>query len=110
QVYLRDVSQRTTSILGRASGPHGTLANFGAVGPPAISADGSAAIFSSFSTNLGDDPTGGAFTRVHLRRLNTAAQEDELISRPSGAGPFASGAQGGSVAAGHSASADGRLR
>ena len=109
QVYLRDLAQRTTSILGRASGPHGALGNFGALGPPAISADGSAAIFSSFSTNLGDDPSGRAFPRVHLRRLSTLGQQNELISRPSGTGPFLSGVQGGSVSAGRSASADGRF-
>jgi hypothetical protein len=108
QVYVRDLSAATTSLIGRASGPNGVPANFGASGPVAISADGSAAIFESNATNLGDDPSGGNFDRVHLRRIASPGQQLELVSRPSGTGAFATGVAP-SESGPNDVSADGRF-
>jgi Tol biopolymer transport system component len=108
QVYMRDLHAGTTTIISRAAGPGGAVSNFGSFGPVAISADGSAAVFESFSTNLGDDPTGDGFARVQLRRLTTPGQEDVLASRPSGTGAFGSPTSGNQSEFGRAVSANGR--
>jgi Tol biopolymer transport system component len=109
QAYVRDVSTNTTSVLNRGPGSAGALGDgFGS--DPTISPDGSAALFTSTSTNLGDFP-GNRFERVHLRTLppnDVTAGSVQLISRPSGTAPFHSLTDESDLAVGKSISADGR--
>jgi Tol biopolymer transport system component len=93
----------TPQLLDRASGSTGVQGNFDSTAP-AISADGSTAVFASRSSNLG---AGGGidFARVYARHL--AGDQLELVSRPDGAGPFASGVRESQIQ-GRAVSTDGR--
>ena len=86
-LYVRDATAARTTLLNRAAGPAGAPGDVGTGARPAISADGSAALFASSAHNLGDDPA--PFARVHVRRLDSGAVE--LVSRPDGTAPFSSG-------------------
>jgi Tol biopolymer transport system component len=91
QAYVRDLPTDTTSVLNRASGASGALGENDSSDPD-IAPDGSAAIFSTRSGNLGDG-SGDRFERVQLRTLpsaDVASGTDELISRPGGSAPFQS--------------------
>lgn len=108
QAYVRDLASTTTALLNRASGPAGTLGD-GYSGSPVLSTDGSLALLTSLSGNLGLGG-GDRFSRVYLRTLPTGSGVGdgtlELISRPSGTAPFmsltdtSSPAQSGAVSAG----------
>ncbi len=103
-LYVRDATATRTTLLNRAAGPAGAPGDVGAGAPPAISADGSAALFASSAHNLGDDPA--PFVRVHVRRLDSGAVE--LVSRPDGTAPFSSGIADSNVQQG-AVSDDGRF-
>jgi Tol biopolymer transport system component len=106
QAYLRDVPKGTTKLLNRTPGADGTAGD-GNSFEPTLSADGSAALFTAFSTNLGDDP--GEFGRVRVRRLDAPGEPVEIVSRPSGTDPLPSSARSSFLNGSASASADGRF-
>jgi TolB protein len=110
QSYVRDVKTATTSLLNRAAGADGAPGDGVSADPPAISADGTTALFGALSSNLGDGAVG-RFTTVHVRELSTPLQAVELVSRPSGSGPLtASGSDDSSFRpSGSVVSADGRF-
>ena len=90
QTYLRDIDSTTTAkttLVSRAGGADGAEGNRPSATPPAISANGSVALFGSQATNLGDGQVG-PFAAVHVRELSTLRQDVELVSRPSGGGPL----------------------
>ncbi len=80
--FVHDLGDGSTTLVSRADGPAGAVAN-SAVGPPGISADGTKVAFSSTASNLGvDNPDSGGLT--YLRDLATGA--NQLVSRSDGAG------------------------
>jgi Tol biopolymer transport system component len=86
QTYVRDVKTEatsTTNLLNRPAGPGAVAGDGESPTPPAISADGSVALFGSDSKNL-DDGQAGRFAAVHARQLDTNRQEVDLVSRSSG--------------------------
>jgi Tol biopolymer transport system component len=90
-------------LLDRQAGPTGAPGG-GSSSQAGISADGTKTLFTSSSRNLGAG--GPDFNRMYLRHLDTEALD--VISRPSGTGPFLTGARESTI--GRSAvSADGRF-
>jgi Tol biopolymer transport system component len=83
--FLRDVAAGTTTAVDRAAGSGGALGDRGIEDVPMLSADGSAAIFVSRATNLGDGG-GTRYSRVHVRRLSSPGEELDVVSIPSGTG------------------------
>ena len=87
QSYVRDIKAAATpvatSLVNRAAGSDGAPGDGVSDSPPAISGDGTIAMFSTDSSNLGDGQVG-RFVGVHVRRLSTPQQQVELVSRPSG--------------------------
>ena len=88
QTYQRNLTVGTTSLLNRAAGATGSAGDAPSLAPPAISGDGSTALFETRSSNLGDGARG-RFDEVHARSLATMEQKVELVSRTSGADPVA---------------------
>ena len=87
-VYLRDLSANTTTLLSRANGASGAKGN-GASGFPTISADGQEVAFESSSTNLAAADTD-FFNDIYVRDIG--ANTTTLASRASGAaGPSGNG-------------------
>jgi hypothetical protein len=80
-VYLRDLSANTTTLLSRANGASGAKGN-GPSGFPGLSANGQTVVFESASTNLaaGDTDT---FNDIYVRDI--AAGTTTLASRATGA-------------------------
>jgi Tol biopolymer transport system component len=101
--WVRDDAASTTALLNRAAGPSGAPGDVGTGSAPAISEDGSSALFESSADNLGDGPA--AFPRLHVRRLDSGALE--MVSRPDGTATFASRTGASQVAQG-AISDDGR--
>ncbi len=82
EIYVRDRTTHTTTLVSRASGPTGAPAN-GPSGEPTVSLDGRHIVFSSVATNLVATPTAEPAVReVYLRDLNT--DETTLLSRGEG--------------------------
>ena len=114
QSYVRDIkapaTPETTSLLSRAAGPDGAPGDGSSDSPPAISGDGTTAMFTTNSSNLGDGQVD-RFVAVHVRRLTTPEQQVELVSRPTGTDPLvASGSDQSSIpASGSVVSASGRF-
>jgi hypothetical protein len=79
EVYARDLSNGTTSLVSRADGPDGSPAADASI-HPAVSADGTRVAFISFSGILG--PGGGSKALLYVRDL--AASTTTLVSRASG--------------------------
>jgi Tol biopolymer transport system component/plastocyanin len=69
QVFVRDVAARTTTLVSRASGARGAIADEYSA-DPAISRDGRHVAFSSSAGNLGDR-AGRARSRIYVRDLRT---------------------------------------
>ena len=102
EIYVRDRTTHTTTLVSRASGPSGAPAN-GPSGEPSVSLDGRHVVFSSLATNLVAAPAAvPAVREVYLRDLDTG--ETTLLSR--GAGSSGAPANGDSGAP--TISADGR--
>ncbi len=91
QSYARDLGGDTTALLNRPSGATATRGNRPS-SRAEISSDGSAALFTTDASNLGDG-SGDRFERVQERSLpgsDVAAGTVSLVSRPSGTAPFRS--------------------
>jgi Tol biopolymer transport system component len=102
-VYLRDLTHGTTTVVDRATGLGGALADGESEGAT-MSADGRLVAFVSFADNLDPADPGPATDRdVYVR--DTVANTLVLVSRRDGAGgqKAAGGAQAASI------SADGRV-
>ena len=85
-IYLRDVAAGTTTLISRADGANGAIADRGA-DLPSVSADGNIVVFTSEATNLGYPGPGYA---VYVR--DVAAGKTTIVSRASGeAGALANG-------------------
>ena len=69
QVFVRDLARRTTTLVSRASGALGAIADDYSA-DPAISRDGRYVAFASTARNLGGRPGTNA-SRVYLRDLRT---------------------------------------
>jgi Tol biopolymer transport system component/plastocyanin len=69
QVFVRDSKAGTTTLVSRASGARGAIADDYSA-DPAISRDGRWVAFSSAGSNLAGGPRDGA-TRIYLRDLRT---------------------------------------
>lgn len=101
QVYARDLTAQTTTLVSRADGANGATDGSGASGG-VISADGRLVAFDSNANDLSPDESG-PYQDVYVRDLTTATTT--LASRPSGDdGSTANGATFG-----FSLSADGRF-
>jgi len=81
-VFVRDLTAGTTTLVSRASGPAGAAGDNGST-DPSISADGRHVAFVSSADNLTADDAKGAQTDVFVRDLDTSVTE--LVSRASGA-------------------------
>lgn len=102
EIYVRDRTTHTTTLVSRASGANGSPAN-GPCGEPSVSLDGRHIVFSSTATNLVATPTAAPVVRqVYLRDLNS--EETSLVSRGNGE----SGAPGNADTGAPVISADGR--
>ena len=114
QSYIRDIKAAatpvTTSLLSRAAGANGAPGDGSSDSPPAISGDGTTAMFTTDSSNLGDGHVD-RFVDVHVRELSTPDQQVELVSRPTGTDPLvASGSDQSSIpTSGSVVSASGRF-
>ncbi len=84
QVYLRTVSAGTTSLVNRSGGAQGTAGNDFSFGP-ALSADGSTAVFTTRSSNLGAGRSD--FDRVFASHLDATGQPVEVVSARTGPAP-----------------------
>ena len=100
-VYVRDLSANTTTLVSRAAGAAGAKAN-GASGAPSISPDGRWVSFESDATNL-HPADSDATTDVFVRDLQGATTA--LASRAGGA----SGTKGNGASYEPSISSDGRV-
>ena len=96
-VYVRDLAAGTTTLVSRADGPDGALADQGAFGPR-ISAGGQHVGFLSAATNL-----GGAGGDIHVYLRDLAAGRTLHVDRAT------DGTIGNHEAGGISVSGDGRL-
>jgi hypothetical protein len=101
-VFVRDLSANTTTLISRASGAGGAKAN-GLSTAAGIADNGRLAAFKSRATNLSPDDSD-LFTDLYVRDLETGVTV--LASRSSGASGFKDAA---SVLGGASFSQDGRL-
>jgi Calx-beta domain/WD40-like Beta Propeller Repeat len=100
-VFVRDLQTNTTTLVSRASGATGAVANAGS-GNVAISANGRFVAFQSSASNLNPaDSDNNEDVFVRDLQINTTT----LVSRASGA----SGAKGNNFSVTPSISADGRL-
>lgn len=81
QVYVRDLAADTTTLVSRASGPGGAVAD-GSSNEPAISADGRKVAFASSAHNLAAGLPASS-ENVFVRDLDSGATE--LVSRAGGA-------------------------
>lgn len=99
-VYVRDLVGHTTTLVSRATGASGALAD-GSSSGPAISGDGRYVAFDTIAQNLGDHATGMSGD-VYVRDVSGATTT--LVSR----GPGVSGAVGDDYSAQPAISADGR--
>lgn len=82
QVFVRDMSTGTTSLVSVADGPSGVAGNLDS-NSSAISADGNVIVFRSLATNLVATPTPVSGGHVYVR--NRALQTTTLVSvDPSG--------------------------
>jgi hypothetical protein len=79
-IYVRDLTTGTTTLVSRATGVSGVNGNGGALFP-AISADGRFVAFDSNATNLHPDDADG-FVDIYVRDL--VANTTTLVSRASG--------------------------
>ena len=89
-IFVRDLAAASTTLVSRASGAGGAVADSGSE-DPAISADGRFVAFQSDATDLSDadgDPVGDVFVRDLAGAVTT------LVSRA--AGPAGAGASDGS--------------
>ncbi len=80
QVFVRDLTSRTTTLVSRASGARGAVADEYSA-DPAISRDGRFVAFSSAASNLGGR-RGTAGSRIYVRDLRT--QRTTAVSDPRG--------------------------
>jgi Tol biopolymer transport system component len=101
-VFVRDLSAGTTTLVSRAAGPTGAAAD-GESTDPSISADGRHVAFVSQANNLVTDDAKVVQTDVFVRDLDTGVTE--LVSRASGA----AGAAATDYSFEPSISADGRF-
>lgn len=101
-VFVRDLTAGTTTLVSRAAGPTGAAGD-GESREASISADGRHVAFVSAAGNLVGDDDKGVHTDVFVRDLDTGAVE--LISRASGA----AGAAATDYSFEPSISADGRF-
>ncbi len=99
-VFVRDLQASTTTLVSRATGAAGAVANQGSL-RPSISADGHQVAFSTNADNL-DPDFNDTFGAVFVRNLE--ANTTTLASRASGSG----GAVGDGESSRPSISADGR--
>lgn len=99
QIFVRDLKTGATTLVSRASGADGAVAELGGW-EPSISADGRYVAFRSGSENLSPEDT--AFNDVFVRDLATATTT--LVSRATGAG----GAAANGESSDPSISVDGR--
>ncbi|HEX6712093.1 MAG TPA: hypothetical protein VF066_01865 [Thermoleophilaceae bacterium] len=81
-IYVRDIPTNTTTLVSRATGANGAIANGGA-GSATISADGKRVAFMSAATNLDPADTDPQFS-IYVRDLTT--NTTFLASRANGAG------------------------
>lgn len=81
RVYVRDLASDRLSLVGRASGSGGAVAD-GDVYEPRISADGRHVVFTSVAHNLGHGRAGGLRARVYVRDLRSGSTA--LVSRADG--------------------------
>jgi Tol biopolymer transport system component len=109
QTYVRDVPTATTSLLNRAPGALGAPGDGGSNSAPAISADGSTALFASFADNLGAGLR--RFKEVYVRRLDAPAQPVSIVSLPTGTALLGDGTSDSDLGdgAGPELSANGRF-
>ncbi|HEV2786397.1 MAG TPA: hypothetical protein VGV67_08425, partial [Solirubrobacteraceae bacterium] len=68
QVFVRDVARRTTTLVSRAGGRRGRVAD-GYSSEPSISRDGRFVAFTSAARNLGGPRPNGGQTRIYVRDL-----------------------------------------
>jgi Tol biopolymer transport system component len=99
QIYVRDMETGTTTLVSRAGGADGAVAEYDAYGP-SISGDGRYVAFSSSAESLSPDDAAGS--DVFVRDLATATTT--LVSRATGA----AGAPASAESYDPSISADGR--
>jgi Tol biopolymer transport system component len=99
EIYVKDLKTGKVTLVSRAGGAEGAIAEFSAYSP-SISADGRYVAFASFAKNLGPEASGES--QVYVRDL--LAETTTLVSRTSG--PSGAVADGGSSEP--SISADGR--
>ena len=106
-VYVRNVTDSTTTLVSRADGPAGPIGN-NASQDPSISADGTALAFDSYATNLiAPADTNGTNRDVFVRVLSGAGADSTiLVDRVSDSG-VTPGAQAPEESAGPSISDDG---
>lgn len=83
-VFVRDIVDNKTTLVDRASGAKGRLADYPAL-DPAISADGRYVAFDTIASNLvsGMDPENDT-SHIYVRDLKT--KRTKLVSRASGSG------------------------
>lgn len=99
EAYVRDLATATTTLVSRADGPAGAVADSSS-GDPHVSADGRHVAFRSEAGNLGSGARGT--DHVYLRDLDGA--RTQLVDRASGTGGAISSSGSDDV----SLSADGR--
>ena len=103
-VYVRDVAGVTTTLADRRTGVAGTIG--GASAFSAISDDGTAV---SFRTERGGLTPEGAFDSNQAYRRVLGAATTDLVSRPTGAGPFQDTGTASARVGRDSLSSDGRM-
>lgn len=88
QVFVRDIARRTTTLVSRAGGSRGAVADDYS-SDPSISHDGRLVAFTSAARNLGGSPSGADRTRIYVRDLERATTiavtgaEDGFVLNPS---------------------------
>ena len=81
-VFVRDRSAQTTTLVSRAGGLSGVAANDDSF-EPTISADGTVVAFTTKASNLGDNAPANSDNKVYARTIATGATK--LVSRATGA-------------------------
>ena len=107
QVWVRDLTTPSTALLNRAAGPGGAVGDDDAIFGPALSEDGSTALFGTKATNIGEHP-GDRFTHVYTRGLDAPGEPVSLVSRPSGTDPLPTPGNASFLGGPGAVSADGR--
>jgi hypothetical protein len=82
-IFVRDRSAQTTTLVSRAGGLSGDAANDDSF-EPTISADGTVVAFTTRASNLGDNAPANSNNKVYVRTIATGATR--LVSRATGAG------------------------